>query len=115
MKQYLDLMREVRRRASSRKTALGPALIASSVGKCVSTWRLIFRRRRPKQLRLVSIIHELLWLLWGETRKRQARQCPMYLHQGKGIALAIREERGPQLLDLLGNRERARCELQKCG
>ena len=37
MKQYLDLMREVRRRASSRKTALGPPPIASSIGKCVST------------------------------------------------------------------------------
>ena len=115
MKQYLDLMREVRRRASSRKTALDPPPIASSIGKCVSTWWLIFRRRRPKQLRLVSIIHELLWLLWGESRKRQARQCPMQLHHGKGIALAICEERGPQLLDLLGNRERARCEPQECG
>ena len=45
MKQYLDLMREVRRRASSRKTALGPPPIAPSIGKCVSTWWLIFHRR----------------------------------------------------------------------
>jgi hypothetical protein len=39
----------------------------------------------------------------------------MHLHHGKGIALAIGEERGPQLIDLLGNREVARCELQECG
>jgi O-acetyl-ADP-ribose deacetylase (regulator of RNase III) len=35
----------------------------------------------------------------------------MHLHHDKGIALAIREERGPQMIDFIGNREVARCEL----
>jgi O-acetyl-ADP-ribose deacetylase (regulator of RNase III) len=39
----------------------------------------------------------------------------MHLHNGKGIALAIREERGPQVTDLLRNREVAGCELQERG
>jgi O-acetyl-ADP-ribose deacetylase (regulator of RNase III) len=39
----------------------------------------------------------------------------MYLHHSKGIALAIHEERGPQMIDFIGNREVARCELQECG
>jgi len=36
----------------------------------------------------------------------------MHLHHGKGIAVAIREEFEPQMIDLLWNREIARCELQ---
>lgn len=39
----------------------------------------------------------------------------MHLNHSNGITLAIREEHGPQMIDFIGNREVAGCELLECG
>src|SRR5580704_5234566 len=77
--------------------------------------RIAIIRDEPKETQSGLGWKGLDFNFFSHSVNRQVCQSPMHLHHGKGIALAIREERGPQMIDLLRNREVAGCEPQERG
>ena len=79
MKQYLDLMREVRQHGARKSDRTGTGTLSLFGHQMRFDLQQGFPAVTTKKLHFRSIIHELLWFLMGETNLR-------YLHEN-GVSI----------------------------